>query len=297
MRIGFLVSTENGLVFDKQWAQWLEYVPKHLYCVLVHARQPKRLHPDSFAAAHLVDVNITTGANTASDNEFARQRDNYDVQRLLLRKALQEDDEVTHFVMCDSDSLPIKSFDALRAYVARTSQGGIHSIIQFCPHQIKTEAGRKILHMALVKYVHALRMHPEFAKDIPVTHWYWNSKFVIYCRQHAQTMVDDQKMTAMMPQYGITNVSTHLPMLILSKHHGDNLVNVPTTFESWNDDGGVRIFDTIHGEIVDSLKFENLLFATGFSPESGIADSLQSMWGGAPVADPDTGESAAYTGL
>jgi hypothetical protein len=297
MRIAFLISTENGMVFDKQWTVWLQYVPAHMYAIFVHARQPRNLHVDSFAATHLVDVNITTGANVASEDEFARQRDNYDVSRLLLRKALQESDDITHFVMCDSDSLPIKSFDSFRAYLARTSQGGRYSLIQFCPHQIRTEAGRKIQHMSLVKYIHALRQYPDFAKDIAVTHWYWNSKFVIYCRNHAETVSTDKTACAMMPQYGITNVSTHLPMLILSKHHGDELINIPTTFESWNEDGSVRIFDKINGDIAESLKFENLIFATGFTPESGIAETLQDMWDSAPVVDPDTGESAQYTGM
>jgi hypothetical protein len=298
MRIAFLISTENGIVFDQQWREWLEFVPKHRYFVAVHARQPNSLHPGSFAADNLVDVNITTAVtNNASDDDYARQRDTYDVQRLLLRKTMQETEEVTHFVMCDSDSLPIKSFESVCAYLARTSHGGQYSLIQFCPHKIRTEAGRKIQHMNLVKYVHAMRTYPEFAKDIPVTHWYWNSKFVIFCRAHVQTIIDDDTMCAMMPRYGITNVGTHLPMLILSQEHGDELVNVPTTFESWNQDGSVRIFEKIHGDIADSLKFENLLFATGFTPTSGIVDRLQEMWDGTPVVDPATGERAQYTGL
>ena len=239
MRVAFLICVENGLLYDETWRTWLEYVPSHEFLVLVHARRPGDLRDGSFAAEHLIDVNITalqTEGELDDPAKFAAARDNYDVHRLLLNKALQseeDDNPVTHFVFCDSDSIPIKSFEQVCSYLATTTNGGEYSLIQFCPHQISTEAGRKVLHMALVKYIHALRQHPEFARDIPVTHWYWHSKFTIFCREHAQTLCTDNKMCALLPTYKIANVCTHYPMLVLSQIHGNEIVNVPTTFEAW----------------------------------------------------------------
>ena len=59
MRVAFLICIENGLVYDNVWRQWLKYTPQHEYLVLVHARDVEALDADSFAAEHLVDVNIT----------------------------------------------------------------------------------------------------------------------------------------------------------------------------------------------------------------------------------------------
>lgn len=304
MRIAFLISVENGLLYDAVWRRWLEYTPNHEYLVLVHARRPDNLTDGSFAAEHLIDVNITalqTEGELADPAKFAAARDNYDVHRLLLNKALQDDEEdnpVTHFVFCDSDSIPIKSFAQARTYLASSTNGGEYSLVQFCPHQIKTEAGRKVLHMALVKYIHALRQHPEFARDIPITHWYWHSKFTIFCRNHAQTLCADAKMCALLPKYKIANVCTHYPMLVLSREHGDEIVNVPTTFEAWGQDGQVRVYHELTEEMKPALRFENLLFATGMSPASGIADIVETeLWDQPHQVDPKTGETAQYTGL
>jgi hypothetical protein len=267
----------------------------------VHSRVPSALDPASFAAEHLVDVNITAKGDEDDPVAHAKLRDNYDVQRLLMRKALQADPEhnpVTHFVHCDADSVPIKSFDSACAFIQRLSSGGRHSLVQFCPHAIKTEAGRKVLHMALVKYIHALRSYPGFARDIPLTNWYWSSKFNVFSRAHTETIVADDKFCALMPSYGITNVATHYPMLMLSMHHGNEIVNIPTTFESWTASGDVRVHTEILPEMATSLQFENLIFATGFAVSSDIADRAPGELWSAPIAvDPDTGESAQYTGL
>ena len=304
MRVAFLICIENGLLYDEVWRRWLEYTPAHEYLVLVHARRPDALVADSFAAEHLIDVNITAlpGADELDDPaKFAAVRDNYDVHRLLLNKALQDDESdnpVTHFVFCDSDSIPIKSFEQARAYLAKTTNSGEYSLVQFCPHQIKTEAGRKVLHMALVKYIHALRQHPSFARDVPLTHWYWHSKFTIFSRRHAQTLCADDKMAALLPKYNITNVCTHYPMLVLSKEHGAEIVNVPTTFEAWGEDGQVRVYHELTEEMKPALRFENLLFATGLAPDSGVADVVEEeLWGQPHQVDPNTGETAQYTGL
>lgn len=305
MRIGFLISVENGLLYDNTWKQWLEYAPSHEYAVFVHARRPTDIDDGTFAAEHLIDVNITAQVEQYDDvrdpQKFATVRDNYDVQRLLLNKALQldaDDNPVTHFVLCDADSIPVKSFQRVRAYLARVSASGQYSLLQFCPHAIKTEAGRKILHMALVKYIHALRTYPEFASDVAVTHWYWNSKFAIFSRHHAETICADNKLCAKLPQYKITSVSTHYPMLILSAKHGEEVVNLPTTFEAWGQDGKVRVYREMTETIKQALCFENLLFATGFSPQSDIANIAPDELWDAPVAvDPEAGTSAQYTGL
>jgi hypothetical protein len=242
MRIAFLFSVENGVLYDEEWTQWLRYTPSHLYFVAVHAREPTLLREGSFAHSNLSDLCLT-GAGAEGSEEFAKMRDNYDVQRLLLRKAIDAPgDDVTLFVMCDSDSVPVKSFESLYAYLAHNTKGGEFSMIQFCPHRISTEAGRKILHMALVKYVHALRSHPKFASQVSLSHWYWGSKFAIFTRDHATALVADEQVCGLFPQYGITNVANHYPMQVLSAAFPDGIVNCPTTFEAWNADGSVRIF-------------------------------------------------------
>ena len=151
--------------------------------------------------------------------------------------------------------------------------------------------------MALVKYIHALRQHPTFAMDVPLTHWYWNSKFVIYCRDHVETICGDTKYAEKLPKYAITNMATHYPMLVLSERHGDELMNVPTTFESWGGDGDVRVYHRLTEELRQALGFENILFATGIAADSGIEGELPDLWAQEPVVDPKTGETAQYTGL
>lgn len=303
MRVALLLAVENGLVYDEIWRKWLQYVPTHQYAVFVHARQPALLTEGSFAAEHLVDVNITAIKKDELDDveAFVTARDNFDVQRLLLNLALQlqpDDNPVTHFIFGDADTIPVKSFDQVAAYLQTTTNGGQHSLIQFCPHQIKTEAGRKILHMSLVKYIHALRQFPEFARDIPVTHWYWNSKFIILCREHATSLCADTVLSALLPKYKITNMCTHYPMLVLSKLHGDDLVNIPTTFEAWGADGQVRVYRDAPDELMESLRFENLLFASGIARESKLHERVaEELWGQPHTVDPDTGKSAQYTGL
>lgn len=302
MRTAFLFSIENGLVYDEVWRKWLAHTPPHKYLVLVHARQPEALREGSWAHEHLLDVNITAKAptDTTTKEEHLKMRDNYDAERLLLTKALQADEDenpVTHFVLCDSDSLPVKSFDRVAEYVCKTSGGYKYSLLQFCPHMVRTEAGRKVLHMTLVKYIHALRQHPQFASEVPLTHWYWNSKFAVFCRSHAQTICDDERYATKLPAYSITNVSTHYPMLLLSEKHGDQVVNVPTTFESWGADGGVRVYHQLTKELRDALAFENLLFATGIAPDSGVEGEVEDLWQQEAVVDPKTGETAQYVGL
>lgn len=303
VRIGLLFCIENGLVYDRVWRDWLQYVPEHEYLVLVHARQPEALPDGSFASEHLIDVNITAQPPTeeTSVEQHMMLRNNYDAERLLLTKAMQADEHtnpVTHFVLCDADSVPVKSFERIQQYIFKTSgESQRYSIIQFCPHMIKTEAGRKVLHMALTKYIHALRQHPNFAMEVPLTHWYWNSKFAIYCRDHVTTICEDTHYAKKLPEYAITNMSTHYPMLVLSQRHGDELMNVPTTFESWGTDGNVRVYHRLSDELRSALGFENILFATGIAADSGIEDALDGLWAQEPVVDPKTGETAQYTGL
>lgn len=307
MRIAFLISIENGLLFDEVWARFLLHVPRHRFAVFVHARQPDKLAPGSFAAEHLVDVNITAqlppvdavDADNAAD--YARLRDNYDVQRLLIGKALALDADtnpVTAFMMCTTDSIPIKSFPMISEYLTSTTRGGAYSVVQFCPHKIKTEAGRKILHMSLVKYIHGLRQHPKFASEISASHWYWASPFVILARKHAEAILSDTQVCKRMAEFQITNISTHYPMYMLSSNFPDEIVNLPTTMESWNKDGSVRVFPETTDDHLKALQFENLLMATGFSAASGIDLKVEhELWNAPPAVDRTTGETAQYTGM
>lgn len=307
MRIAFLISIENGLLFDEVWARFLLHVPRHMFAVFVHARQPDKLTPGSFAAEHLVDVNITAqlpavdAVDADNSAEYARVRDNYDVQRLLIGKAMALDADtnpVSAFMMCTTDSIPIKSFDTMAQYLTNTTRGGTYSVVQFCPHQIKTEAGRKILHMSLVKYIHALRQHPKFASEISASHWYWASPFVVLARAHAEAMLCDTRICKRMSDYQLTNVSTHYPMYILSSTFPEEIVNIPTTMESWNADGGVRVFTEATEDHIQALRFENLLMATGFSAASGIDKKVDhELWAAPPAIDSATGETAQYTGM
>jgi hypothetical protein len=299
MVVAFLFTIENGIVHEDIWKAFFKYVPDHCYRVFVHARQPSRLVEGSMAQQRLIDVNITADLpdKDASDvGQYAKVRDNYDAQRLLLTKALQHED-TTNFFMCDADSVPLKSFQQLVAYTSEVSEHGKYSLAQFCPHQIKTEAGRKVLHMAIVKYLHALREHPGFASDIALTNWYWASKFVVYARHHAQSLVDDESLCQKLVEYGITNVSTHYPMLMLSKNHPDEIVNVPTTMEAWNKDGSVKVFDNITPECEEALSFANLLLGTGFSSGSGLSQRISDIWAAPVAVDPNTGETAEFTGM
>ena len=58
------------------------------------------------------------------------------------------------------------------------------------------------------------------------------------------------------------------------------------------------MYHELSEDMTSALRFQNLLFATGISPESGIADVVQTeLWDQPHQVDPKTGETAEYTGL
>ena len=123
-----------------------------------------------------------------------------------------------------------------------------------------------------------------------------------YCSSSKESVSDNIKIGIVIMQLPRGALKHHL-ILHLDRFTSfqmmrDEIVNVPTTFEAWGTDGQVRVYHEITEEMKPALRFENLLFATGMSPDSGIADIVETeLWDQPHQVDPKTGETAQYTGL
>ena len=171
--------------------------------------------------------------------------------------------------------IPVKTFPAIYSYLTNDDS----SYLAYQPHLAKTENERKTLESSLGRFLNNSYRSSDFARNIDITHWFYNETWTILNRYHAELILEHSWL---LDQFRRMNCYAHdenFPSYVLSlTGELKNVINKRTTFTNWRESSGDKSkrhpknYESISSSDLEA--FKPFLFARKFSCISDIAKQL-----------------------
>lgn len=181
-KIAFLFLTITNVFNESYWRDFFAG-HEHQYSILVHAKE--NIAPSSWFKQFQMPYKV--------QNSWARTMK---AQIALLKEALQDPDNQI-FIFCSNNTLPLQSFDFIYNEVKALNKSIF--VYEPNPHADKSR--------------NCYQAHRDL-QPIAMTKQYKNSQWVILTREHAQLMVDDAKIIAIVSHY--PHDQEHYPSTLLA---------------------------------------------------------------------------------
>ena len=171
--------------------------------------------------------------------------------------------------------IPVKTFPAIYSYLTNDDS----SYLAYQPHLAKTENERKTLESSLGRFLNNSYRSSDFARNIDITHWFYNETWTILNRYHAELILEHSWLLDQFRRMNCYAYDENFPSYVLSlTGELKNVINKRTTFTNWQESSGDKSkrhpknYESISSSDLEA--FKPFLFARKFSCISDIAKQL-----------------------
>ncbi len=185
LKIAFLFLTITNIVHENYWRDFFRNHDDQ-YSILVHAKE--QVSPKSWFKQFEMPYKV--------ENSWARTMR---TQIALLKEALK-DPYNEMFIFCSQNCIPLQSFDFIYEELISSRMSTFR--YEQNPHADPKRS--------------CYEAHRDF-RPIPLEQQYKNSQWIILNREHAQMMVDDQKIIDFISRY--PHDQEHYPSIFLGLHN------------------------------------------------------------------------------